>query len=112
MSISKIASFQEVIIGAPIRRRLALRQSGPGRNHPPFEAHCNGSYDLVLHSEYIGNVAIIPFSPHMGTVRGIDQLGGDPDATPQTPDTALKNIRNAEFPFKILDLWRSSLVVE
>ena len=53
---------------------------------------------VVLHVEYIGQVAVEAFRPDMAAGGRVDQLGGDPDARAGLSHAPLKHVTDAESP--------------
>jgi hypothetical protein len=63
-------------------RRLLLRREG----HP--QGLGDVARDLVLHREDVGHLAVVALGPEERVGRGVEELGGDAEATAAAPDAA------------------------
>src|SRR5262249_168476 len=73
--------------------RTLLFRLGDCRNH----SLDYGSANLVLYLENVGQIAVIPFGPHMPARHGIDELRSNPNAVDRPSDTALNQLSHPKL---------------
>ena len=72
----------------------------------------DGVGDLVLHGEYVEQVAVIMFRPDMTAGRGVVELRGDTHAIADLSYATFDDIAHAEFDCDLLHVHRLALVGE
>src|SRR6516164_6100584 len=68
--------------------------------------------DIVLHREYIGQVAVISLSPEMGAGGNIDKLAADAHPLPGSAHATLEDIADAKVAANLLEIDGFSFVGE
>ncbi|MDE5444447.1 hypothetical protein GWG65_23965 [Bradyrhizobium sp. CSA207] len=68
--------------------------------------------EFVLHSENIGEIAVVALGPHMVAGSGLYQLRSDADPIAGLAHAAFEHIAHAEFASDLLHIDRSTLVGE
>src|SRR5215510_9810510 len=66
--------------------------------------------DLVLYGKYVGEIAVVSFSPKMSAGRGLNELSGDPDAASRLPHATFKYKANAELASDLFDIDGSTFI--
>src|ERR1019366_10487964 len=86
--------LQQSLISGQARLVLLKRRGRSGKLHP--QRGRNGLRDLVLHSEYIRQLAVIALRPEMRAVLGVDELRRHSDAASGTAYAAFEDGAHAE----------------
>ena len=68
--------------------------------------------DLVLHGEYVGDIAVVAFRPDVAAIGDIVELRGDAHAAAAPSHAALEDIADAEILADLLHVDGFALVQE
>ena len=75
-----------------------------------FDRGDDGVGDLVLHREYVGQIAVVMLRPDMAAGRGIVELRGDADAIAASSHAAFDHVAHPEFGSYLPHVHRLALV--
>ena len=78
------------------QRRRVLASGRLADRQPRRQRLGDGSGDLVLHREHVGQLAIVALRPQVAAVGGVDQLRRDPDPIAGLAHAAFEHVRDAE----------------
>ena len=69
LPIQLLQTAQDIVVRDKALRRLALGELGASHLHPPDYGCHDGPHDLVLDSENVFQIPVIPLSPEVRTIH-------------------------------------------
>ena len=102
-------SAQQDVIGVEVPRSPSFGVIDFGYPNPSSKGPDDVLGNFVLNGEEILEIAVVAFGPDMVAGRGLDELGGDPDALAGLAHAAFDDIAHPQFPPNFGDVHRLPL---
>src|SRR5262249_18792979 len=66
--------------------------------------------DLVLHGEYVGEIAVVALGPDVGSIRRVEHLAGDAHAAASLAQAALEDVAHTQVRADLFKIDRFALI--